>query len=123
MKARILIVDDALFMRTMLKNILVEAGHEVVGEAASGQEAITKFHEVNPDLTTLDIIMPGTQGLDVLQQMREEDPDAKVIMISALGQERLVGQARERGAAGYIVKPFKEENVVSEVERVLGNEE
>lgn len=117
----ILIVDDSLFMRTILRDILTEANYTVVGEASDGEEALEKFHSLNPDLVTLDVIIPGIMGLEVLKKILKDDPGANVIMISALGQERLVNEALEIGAKGYVVKPFKDEKVVEEVGKVLGS--
>ena len=112
MKNRILIVDDSFYMRTMLKNMLTDAGYEVVGEAASGQQAIEMAAQTNPDLITLDVILPDNTGLDVLKGIRQEQPDVKVVMCSAVGQEVIVNEALESGATAYIVKPFSEEKVL-----------
>ena len=112
MKNRILIVDDSFYMRTMLKNMLTDAGYEVVGEAANGQQAIEMAAQTNPDLITLDVILPDNTGLDVLKGIRQEQPDVKVVMCSAVGQEVIVNEALESGATAYIVKPFSEEKVL-----------
>lgn len=118
MGLRILIADDALFMRNMLKEIFVKAGFQVVGEAANGVEAVERYHELRPDLVTMDIVMPLRSGIEALQQITREDPDARVVMCSALGQEALVIEAVQAGAKDFIVKPFKEERVLDVVERV-----
>ena len=112
MKNRILIVDDSFYMRTMLKNVLTDAGYEVVGEAANGQQAIEMAASTKPDLITLDVILPDNTGLDVLKGIRLQQPDAKVVMCSAVGQETIVNEAIENGALAYIVKPFSEERVL-----------
>lgn len=118
MGLRILIADDALFMRNMLREIFVKAGFQVVGEAANGVEAVERYHELKPDLVTMDIVMPLKSGIEALQQITREDPDARVVMCSALGQESLVIEAVQAGAKDFIVKPFKEERVLDVVRRV-----
>ena len=117
MKKRILIVDDSFYMRTMLKNMLTDAGYEVVGEAPNGQTALQMASETNPDLITLDVILPDNTGLDVLKGIRKVQPDMKVIIVSAVGQEVIVTEAIENGALAYIVKPFSEDKVLE----VVGN--
>jgi two-component system chemotaxis response regulator CheY len=118
MGLRILIADDALFMRNMLRDIFVKAGFQVVGEAVNGVEAVERYHELRPDLVTMDIVMPLKSGIEALQQITREDPDARVVMCSALGQEALVIEAVQAGAKDFIVKPFKEERVLDVVHRV-----
>lgn len=120
MNKRILIVDDSFYMRTMLKNMLTDAGYEVVGEAANGQQALEMAASTKPDLITLDVILPDNTGLDVLRGLRKEAPDAKVVMCSAVGQEVIVNEAIENGALAYIVKPFSEERVLEIVGSALG---
>ncbi|AMJ65386.1 response regulator [Hymenobacter sp. PAMC 26628] len=122
MNKRILIVDDSFYMRTMLKNMLTDAGYEVVGEAANGQQALEMAASTKPDLITLDVILPDNTGLDVLRGLRKEAPDAKVVMCSAVGQEVIVNEAIENGALAYIVKPFSEERVLEIVGSALGND-
>jgi two-component system chemotaxis response regulator CheY len=119
MAARVLIVDDALFMRTMLRNIFVESGFEVVGEAGNGNEAIERHRELRPDLTTMDIVMPERNGIDALKAIIAADPGARVVMCSALGQESLIIEALEAGARDFIVKPFKPAKVVEVAQKVL----
>lgn len=121
MGIRVLIVDDALFMRNMLKDIFVNAGHTVVGEAANGDEAIVKYNELKPDLVTMDIVMPIKSGIEALQEIRAQDPEARIVMCSALGQDALVVEAVQSGAKDFIVKPFKEDRVIDVVRRVLGS--
>ena len=118
MGLRVLIVDDALFMRNMLKDIIAGAGHSVVGEAANGDEAIAKYTELKPDLVTMDIVMPQKSGIEALQEIRKLDPDAKIVMCSALGQDALVVEAVQSGAKDFIVKPFKEDRVLDVIRRV-----
>ncbi|MCB2376639.1 response regulator [Hymenobacter sp. BT635] len=123
MKNRILIVDDSFYMRTMLKNMLTDAGYEVVGEAANGQQALEMASATRPDLITLDVILPDNTGLDVLKGIRQEQPDVKVVMCSAVGQEVIVNEALESGATAYIVKPFSEEKVLEIVGGALQNQD
>lgn len=122
MNKRILIVDDSFYMRTMLKNMLTDAGYEVVGEAANGAQAVEMATSTNPDLITLDVILPDNTGLDVLKKLRELQPSAKVVMCSAVGQEVIVTEAIENGALAYIVKPFSEEKVLEIVGSALQND-
>ena len=119
MNKRILIVDDSFYMRTMLKNMLTDAGYDVVGEAANGQQALEMAAETKPDLITLDVILPDNTGLDVLKGLRQQSPDSKVVMCSAVGQEVIVNEAIESGALAYIVKPFSEEKVLEIVGSAL----
>ncbi len=116
---RILIVDDSFYMRTMLKNMLTDAGYEVVGEAPNGQTALELAKSTNPDLITLDVILPDNTGLDVLKGIKADQPDMKVIIVSAVGQEVIVNEALEHGALSYIVKPFSEEKVLEVVKKAL----
>lgn len=118
MSLRVVIADDAAFMREMLNEVLTEAGCEVVAQAGDGAEAVDAFREHTPDLITLDIVMPCKNGLEALREIREAQPDACVVMCSALGQETLVAEAMEAGAADYIVKPFQPEQVLTVLERV-----
>jgi len=120
MGLRILVVDDALFMRNMLKDIFIRAGFDVVGEAGNGAEAVGRCWELRPDLVTMDIVMPLKSGIDALQEISARQPDVRVVMCSALGQESLVIEAVQAGAKDFIVKPFKEERVLEVVRRVCG---
>lgn len=120
---RILIVDDSFYMRTMLKNMLTDAGYEIVGEAPNGQTAMELAKETKPDLITLDVILPDNTGLDVLKGIKAEQPDMKVVIVSAVGQEVIVNEALEYGALSYIVKPFSEERVLEVVSQALKEEE
>jgi two-component system chemotaxis response regulator CheY len=120
MGPKVLIVDDALFMRNMLRDIFVKGGYSIVGEAANGVEAVEKFQEFKPDLVTMDIVMPLKSGIEALQEINLIDPNARVVMCSALGQDALVVEAVEAGARDFIVKPFQEQRVLDVVRRVLG---
>jgi two-component system chemotaxis response regulator CheY len=117
--ARILVVDDAAFMRKMVKDALSGAGHEVVGEAGDGVEAVARYQELRPDLTTLDITMPEKDGLAALADIIGTDPSARVVMCSALGQEAKIVQALKLGAKDFIVKPFQADRVVDAVGKAL----
>ena len=119
MKKRILIGEDSFYMRTMLKNMLTDAGYEVVGEAPNGQTALQMAKETNPDLVTLDVILPDNTGLDVLKGIKQDQPDMKVVIVSAVGQEVIVSEAIQYGALAYIVKPFSEEKVLEVVGKAL----
>jgi len=120
---RVLIVDDALFMRKMLADILKKEGFEIVGEAENGKEAIDKYHQFKPDLVTMDIVMPKMEEIDGVAAVKEiikNDPRAKIIMVSAMGQHALVVEAIQAGAKDFIVKPFQPSRVVEAIRRVLG---
>lgn len=118
-KTRVLIVDDAIFMRNMLKDIFTDEQFEIVGEAANGVEAVEKFKDLTPDLVTMDIVMPFKSGIEATKEILTAKKDAVVVMCSALGQESLVMEAIEAGAADFIVKPFKAEDVHRVVHKVL----
>jgi len=120
MGLRVLVVDDALFMRNMLKEVFLKAGYEVVGEAADGLEAVEQFRQLRPDLVTMDIVMPRKSGIEALQEIRKEHPEACIVMCSAMGQESLIIEAVQAGARDFIVKPFKEEKVLEVVRRIAG---
>jgi two-component system chemotaxis response regulator CheY len=116
--AKVLIVDDAAFMRMMLKNILGKNGHQIVGEAQNGAEGVKKYTELKPDVVTMDIIMPEVNGIEAVRQIMAIDPEAKIVMVSALGQEAMVKEALEAGARDFIVKPFKENKVLEVIEKL-----
>jgi two-component system chemotaxis response regulator CheY len=118
--AKVLIVDDALFMRNMLKEIFEAAGWQISGEAASGEEALQCYREHRPDLVMLDIVMPGMGGLSTLEALFNHDPQARIIVCSALGQKSLIMDAINAGASDFIVKPFKSEQVIEVAGRVFG---
>ena len=117
--ARVLVVDDAAFMRKMVTDALTKGGHEVVGEAGNGVEAISQFQALKPDLMTLDITMPEKDGLAALADIMGSDPSAKVVMCSALGQEAKVLESIKAGAKDFVVKPFQPDRVLSAVEKAL----
>jgi two-component system chemotaxis response regulator CheY len=119
-KKRVLVVDDAMFMRKVLGDILARAGYEVCGEASNADTAVRLYKELQPDLVTLDIVMPGASGLECARSLLAQDPKAKIIMVSALGQESLIKEASDIGTAGFIVKPFKQNLVVDTLNGVLG---
>ncbi|MCG7407484.1 response regulator [Paenibacillus sp. ACRRX] len=120
MANRILIVDDAAFMRMMIRDILTKNGYEVVGEAADGAQAIEKYKEHKPDLITMDITMPEMDGITALKEIRKSDPSAKVIMCSAMGQQAMVIDAIQAGAKDFIVKPFQADRVIEAIKKTLG---
>ncbi|MDD3013363.1 MAG: response regulator [Candidatus Gastranaerophilales bacterium] len=118
--SKVLIVDDAAFMRMMLKDILTKNGFEVVGEAANGNEAVEKYSQLSPDLVTMDITMPLCDGIAALKQIVGKDPAAKVIMCSAMGQQAMVIESIQAGAKDFIVKPFQPPRVLESIKKVLG---
>ncbi|MDF2945987.1 MAG: response regulator [Bacillales bacterium] len=119
MAHKILIVDDAAFMRMMIKDILTKNGYDVVGEAADGAQAVEMYKEHSPDLVTLDITMPEMDGITALKQIRSMNPNAKVIMCSAMGQQAMVIDAIQAGAKDFIVKPFQAERVLEAIAKTL----
>ena len=119
--ANVLVVDDAAFMRLSLKQILENHGHKMIGEAANGKEAIGKYLELKPDVTILDITMPEMNGLDALKFIKELDPNARVIICSALGQQEQLAKAIQYGATDFIVKPFDNSRLIAALEKVLNN--
>ena len=120
MAPTVLIVDDALFMRMMIRDILSKDGFDVVGEAENGVEAVERFKEMRPDLVTMDIVMPEMDGIEAVKQIMKIDPDAKILMCSAMGQQALVVEAIQAGAKDFVVKPFQPSRVLEAVQRVLG---
>jgi two-component system, chemotaxis family, chemotaxis protein CheY len=116
----VLICDDALFMRNMLAEILTQAGFDVVAEAQTGAEAVTKYQEHKPDLVTMDIVMPDMGGIDAVRAIMAEFPQARIMMCSAMGQQALVIEAIQAGARDFVVKPFQPSRVLEAVNRVLG---
>lgn len=117
--ATILIVDNASFMRSSLKYIMEMAGHKVIGMASNGKEAIVEYKKLHPDIVTMDIIMEDLNGIEALKVIRELNPSAKVIMVSALGQGEKEEEAKKSGASGYIIKPFNIDEITKEVDRVV----
>jgi len=116
----VLVCDDAVFMRTMIGDILTQAGLEVIGEADSGAQAVEKYKALKPDLVTMDIIMPEMGGIEAVREITSYDPQARVLMCSAMGQQALVAEAIQAGAKDFVVKPFQPSRVLEAVQRVLG---
>lgn len=117
---RVLVVDDSVFMRDIIKDIFAAGGFEVVGEAGNGVEAVEKFKDLKPDLVTMDLVMPYRNGIDATREILRQDQRALVVMCSALGQETMVMEAIEAGAVDFIVKPPRAEDVLAVVKKVLG---
>ena len=115
---RVLIVDDAMFMRMMLKDILSKNGYEVVGEAENGLDAISKYKDIKPDILTMDITMPELDGIGALKKITEFDSNANVVMCSAMGQQAMVIEAIQNGAKDFIVKPFQATRVIEAISKV-----
>jgi two-component system chemotaxis response regulator CheY len=120
MSQTVLICDDAIFMRTMIGDILTQAGFQIVGEAETGVQAVEKYRSLKPDLVTMDIVMPDMGGIDAVREIIKEDPSAKILMCSAMGQQALVIEAIQAGARDFVVKPFQPSRVLEAVQRVLG---
>ena len=118
--SNILICDDAAFMRMMIKDILTKNGYEIAGEAENGQKAVEKYNETKPDLVLMDITMPEMDGIQALKKIKETDPNACVIMCSAMGQQAMVIEAIQSGAKDFIVKPFQADRVLEAVKKVVG---
>ncbi|HHY81574.1 MAG TPA: response regulator [Clostridiales bacterium] len=119
MSKRVLIVDDAAFMRMMIKNILEKGGFEVAGEAANGIEAIKLYQELKPDIVTMDITMPEMGGIEAVKAIRMIDPNARIVMCSAMGQQAMVMEAIQAGARDFIVKPFQGDRVLDALNKAL----
>ncbi|GIM45728.1 response regulator [Collibacillus ludicampi] len=117
--ANILVVDDAAFMRMMIKDMLTKSGHHVIAEASNGNEAIEMYKNYKPDVVTLDITMPEKDGIQTLKEIKALDPDARVIMCSAMGQQQMVIEAIQAGARDFCVKPFQPERVLEAINKVL----
>ncbi len=118
MPRQILVVDDAAFMRMMIRDILVKEGY-TIHEAVNGRDAVEKYEELRPDLVTMDITMPEMNGIDALRQIRELDGDARVLMVSAMGQQKMIVEALEAGAIDFLVKPFQPTKVLETVKKCL----
>lgn len=116
--ATVLVVDDATFMRMSIRTILEKNGFEVIAEATNGVEAIQKYNEYKPDLVTMDISMPVMTGIEAVEKICKSDRNAKIVMVSAMGQERIVRDAVMLGAKSFIVKPFKEAQVIETLEKL-----
>jgi two-component system chemotaxis response regulator CheY len=116
---KVLIVDDSLVMRSMIKEILTKNGYEVVGQARNGKEAVDLYGTLKPDLVTMDVIMPGEQGTEVIK-LRTLDASARIMVVSGLNQKNLVIQAMENGAKEYVVKPFEEKDLLEAAAKTVG---
>lgn len=119
MGRKVLITDDTAFMRMTLRNILEKNGYEVVGEAEDGQVAVEKYGELRPDLVTMDITMPRMDGITAIKKIMELDPQAKIVVCSAMGQKALVIEALSAGARDFIVKPFQAERIINAIQKVM----
>jgi two-component system, chemotaxis family, chemotaxis protein CheY len=117
---RILITDDALFMRVTLRNILTKSGYEIAGEASNGRESVELYQQMQPDLVTMDITMPEMDGISAVRRIRELNPDAKIIMCTAMGQKNMVMEAVAAGARDFIIKPFQPDKVLESVQKQIG---
>ena len=119
MAHRVLVCDDSMFMRQKIKQVLEDAGYEIVAEAGTGAEAIVKYEEVSPDLVTMDVVMPEKSGLDAVLGIMQDHPDARIVMCSALGQKKLVTDALHAGAKDFVVKPFQDSQLLDAMERAI----
>jgi two-component system chemotaxis response regulator CheY len=117
---RVMITDDALFMRVTLKNLLINSGYDVVAEAVNGKDAVERYKALKPDVVFMDITMPEMEGIAATRAIKESDPNARVIMCTAMGQKHLVIEAIQAGAKDFIVKPFSPERVLESIEKVIG---
>ena len=120
MAIRVLVVDDGAFMRMMVKEKKKKNGYDVVGEAENGLKAVEKYQELKPDLTTMDITMPEMDGITAVKEIKKVDPNAKIIMCSAMGQQAMVIEAIQAGARDFIVKPFQPDRVLEAVRKAVG---
>ncbi len=118
--AKIMVVDDAAFMRMMLKDILTKGGHEVIGEAENGLKAVDRYKELSPELVLMDITMPELDGIGAVKQIKAIDPNAKIIMCSAMGQQAMVLESIQAGARDFIVKPFQADRIIEAVSKAVG---
>lgn len=116
----VLVCDDAVFMRTLISDILAQSGFEIIGEAETGVQAIERYKQLRPDLVTMDIVMPDMGGIDAVREITKFDSNAKILMCSAMGQQALVVEAIQAGAKDFVVKPFQPSRVLEAVQRVMG---
>jgi two-component system chemotaxis response regulator CheY len=123
MNKRLLVVDDALLMRRLIRDVATEAGWEVAGEAANGAEAVEQYRRLRPDLVTMDVVMPEMTGLEALRRIRDDDPGAQVVMVTALDQKQTVRDSIDAGAIDFIVKPFQRDRVVGLLTKLRGRAE
>ncbi|MCL4408220.1 MAG: response regulator [Thermotogae bacterium] len=119
MSKRVLIVDDAAFMRMLLKDMVTKAGFEIVGEAINGKEAIEKYKELNPDVVAIDTIMPEMNGIEATKEIMKLNPNAKIIICSAMGQQMMVMEALQSGAKDFVVKPFRQDKITETLSKVM----
>jgi two-component system chemotaxis response regulator CheY len=120
--AKVMVVDDSLFMRMVIKSILVEDGHEIVAEATNGKEAVDKYSQYQPDIVTMDITMPEMNGIQAVREIVSRHPDARIIMCTAMGQHYMVLDAIQAGAKGFIMKPFDKRRVLEEIRKVANHQ-
>ncbi|MGI6188191.1 MAG: response regulator [Clostridiales bacterium] len=120
MSKKVLIVDDAAFMRMMIKDILTKNGFTVAGEAENGIRAVEKYKEIQPDLVIMDITMPEMDGIQAVKEIKKLDPEAKIVMCSAMGQQAMVIESIQAGARDFVVKPFQADRVIEAVNKVIG---
>lgn len=120
MGKRVLVVDDSPFMRMLVKNVLVPNGYEVAAEAGDGNAAVQAYQQTKPDLVTMDLVMPGMDGLSALKAIRQLDPAAKVFMVTSAGQHTLMMEAMQSGSAGFIQKPFQADKMLQTINAALG---
>lgn len=118
--ARVMVVDDSMFMRLVIKDILEQAGHEIVGEATNGREAVERYLQCWPDVVTMDITMPEMDGIQAVKEIMRRHPKARIIMCTAMGQKAHLLDAIHAGAMGFVIKPFDKDRVLEELRRVLG---
>ena len=118
MSRTVIVVDDAAFMRMMIRDILAREGY-VIHEAVNGRDAVEKYLEIKPDIVTMDITMPEMSGLEALRLIREQDPGARVLVVSAMGQQKMIVEALENGALDFLVKPFQPTKVLETVKKCL----
>lgn len=121
MNAKILIAEDSAYIRTILKEVLLRSGYDVVGEAENGREAVALYSRLNPDVIAMDITMPDMDGIEALKAIKDEHADARIVMIGAMGQQDEVIEALRSGAADFFIKPFQAERVAEAIERALNN--
>lgn len=115
----VLVVDDSMFMRNIISEILEKNNIKVVGQATNGREAVNKYNLLKPDIVTMDITMPDMKGIDAIRLIIEQDPNAKIIVCSSMGQKEFIRDAIDAGAKGFVIKPFEEEDLVKEVTKVI----
>lgn len=118
MGKNVLIVDDSSFMRNILKDILTDGGYTIAGEASDGKQALELYRKLRPDIVTMDIVLPDKSGIDVVKEIRKTDSNAKIVMVTALGQQQLVSEAISAGASDFITKPFQREKILEVIKKL-----